>query len=871
MHDCKRQKASPACTLVVWTTLLSFWVFAGLGYSQLSSGALLGVVTDSSGAVIPGVTIKITNTANGLSRDSITNESGNYRVDLLPPGTYKVEAGLAGFRHEIREGVDVGVDQRIRIDFKLVVGEVSEVVKVEGQAPLVQTEDSNVSQLVDQRKIVSLPLNGREFSQLAYIVPGAYAPRPNSQLGYRGGFSIAGASETTNQFLLDGINNNANGTNEIGARVNIDAVGEFKVQTATYSAQYGRYAGAQVDAVTKSGTNDLHGSAFYFHRNDNLDARNFFDPYPLPKKPEFRRHQFGAVIGGPIVKNKTFYFVGYSAQRQAQFRTLPVTLPLPQFFEGDLSRLAGTIRDPQSGQNFSGNIIPRERISTTSLAFRRFWPVPDKPGLTLNGTSLMESPDNFDQTNAKLDHQLTSRQRISSSYTYYNEKLLEFLGSPQLSPFQTQGTVISWNLSIAHVFTISPTLINEARVGAARLTRGRFTQDEDRKQNWNAVLGIPGTQADNDPRSWGVPLVSVTGYAQLGNPYPVPQPRGETNFNALDSISMQRANHALKFGVDYLKMLLNETFTNQGRGAFTFNGSRSGNAFADFLLGLPAISQRAPAIGPPTAYARRQSFDFFVQDDWNVSHKLTLNLGLRYEANMAMHDKYGRIATFDSTLGNGKGGLRVAPDHDRYQEGIDTFLRLYPGLIIETGPFQDDDLNNFAPRFGFAYTPFGSSNTVVRGGYGVFYQVQNLITATNMTSPFVLSQRFTTADNITFENPWGTGVSSTATIAAPGFTTNERTPYYQNWNFGIQRELPEGFLLDVSYQGKKGTKLIRSRDINQPLDRTTTPIVRPYRFFSTVSLQESSGSSNYHGLHLRSERRSARGLSYIFSLSLIHI
>src|SRR5206468_5230821 len=217
------------------------------------------------------------------------------RMDLLPPGNYQVEADLPGFRKEVRNGVAVGIDQRARIDFKMVVGEVSEVVNVEGQAPLVQTEDSNVGQLVDQRKIISLPLNGREFSQLAYIVPGAYAPRPNSQLSYRGGFSIAGASETTNQFLLDGINNNANGTNEIGARVNIDAVGEFKVQTATYSAQYGRYSGAQVDAVTKSGTNSLHGSAFYFHRNSHLDARNFFDPYPEDRLPEFRRNQYGAV------------------------------------------------------------------------------------------------------------------------------------------------------------------------------------------------------------------------------------------------------------------------------------------------------------------------------------------------------------------------------------------------------------------------------------------------------------------------------------------------------------------------------------------------------------------------------------------------
>jgi hypothetical protein len=395
-------------------------------------------------------------------------------------------------------------------------------------------------------------------------------------------------------------------------------------------------------------------------------------------------------------------------------------------------------------------------------------------------------------------------------------------------------------------------------------------QDLDRAKNWNAILGIPGTQADNDPRVWGVPVVTVNGYAQLGNPYPVPQPRGETNFNALDNISMQHANHALKFGVDFLKMFLNETFTNQGRGAFTFDGTRtaigavaSANAFADFLLGLPSVSQRAPAIGPPTAYARRYSIDFFAQDDWKVNQKLTINVGVRYEGNAPMHDKYGRDATFDPTLGNGQGGLRIEPNHSRYQAGIDTFQQLYPGLIIQTGTFQKGDWNNFAPRFGFAYTPFGKGQTVVRGGYGVFFQVQNLITATNMTSPFVLSQRFTTVDNITFSNPWGTGVATNSTISAPGFTLNERTPYYQNWNFGIQRELPNGFLIDVSYQGKKGTHMIRSRDINQPFDRSTG--IRPYKFFSLVSLSESSGNSNYNGLHFRSEKRASNGLSYIFA------
>jgi len=831
------------------------------GYSQLSSGSILGTVADTSGAVIPGAQVKITNTGTGAVRELVTNESGSYRADLLPPGEYQVEAELPGFRKEIRKGITLSIDQRARIDFSMVVGEVAQVVNVEGQAPIVQTDDSNVGQVVDERKIVALPLNGREFSQLAYIVPGAFAPRPNSNLGYRGGFSIAGELEANNQYLLDGVNNNANGTNEIAARVNIDAVGEFKVQTANYSAQYGRYAGGQVDAVTKSGTNELHGSAFYFHRNSALDARNFFDPYPLDKLPEFRRHQYGAALGGPIVKNKLFFFMGYQGQRQFKLRTFAPTVPLPEFFTGNLSKISTAIKDPSTGLSFPGNIIPRERLSPIALGFQQFWPSPNRTGLVQNANSYLSDPDNYNQTNSKIDYQISSKQKLSGSYTYYNESLLEWLSNPQIAGFQTQSTVVSWNLSLSHVYTISPTLINEARAGISKLNRGRFTEDADRRENWNAILGIPGTMAETEPIVWGVPLVSISGYAGVGNPYPVPQPRGEANYNFLDNVSLQHGSHALKFGVDFLRMQLNENWMQNARGSFSFTGARTGNAMADFLLGLPAVTQRSLNLGPLKENPRRSSLDLFAQDDWKVFSKLTLNIGLRWEGNFRMEDRYGRISSFDASLGNGQGGLRVVPNHQRYQAAIDKFHQLYPNVVMVDGELMDNALNNFAPRFGFAYSPFGGTSTVVRGGYGVFYQVQNLCYCNHSNNPpFVLAQRFTTSDSLTLANPWsGTG----SALSPAAVDVHEKTPYYQNWNLGIQRQLPGNFVLDVAYQGKKGTRLIRNRDINQPLDRTSG--IRPYPLFGQINYEESAGSSIYHALHLRSERRAAHGLSFILS------
>lgn len=847
--------------------LLALLLSALPAYSQLSSGSVLGTVSDSTGAVIPGVSIKVTNMGTGQARDAVTNESGNYRVDLLPPGDYQVEAELSGFRKGVRRGIIVSIDARTRIDFTLVVGEVSEVVNVEGQAPLVQTDNSNIGQVVEERKIVALPLNGREFSQLAYIVPGAYAPRPNSQLGYRGGFEIAGGHENQNQFLLDGINNNANWTSEISARVNIDAVGEFKVQTSSYGAQYGRYAGAQVDAITKSGTNELHGSAFFFHRNDNLlGARNFFDPYPLAHLPEFRRHQFGAVGGGPIIKNKTFFFVGYAGQRQAQFRTLPVSLPLPEFWEGDLSKAGGTIRDPATNQPFPGNIIPKNRISPIALGLKQFWPLPTKAGLVQNATSYLESPDNYNQANARVDHQLTAAQKLSLAWTYYNEDLLEYLGSPTFSPFQVKGAINSFNLSLGHVFTISSTIVNEFRIGAAHLYRGRFIQDEDGTQNWNKVLGIACcTQADIDRKAWGVPRINITGISGIGNNYPIPQPRGETNFTVLDNISIQRSNHALKFGGDFFKMFNNSIQVNDGRGTFTFNGSRTGNPMADFLLGLPNQTQRQVSLGPGTSNSRRNSLDLFFQDDWKVSSKLTLNLGLRYEANWAMHDKYGMIARFDPSLGNGQGGFIVTPNHPRFEDALKTFKSYYPAIVIQDGPYLKDDLNNVAPRIGLAFRPFASTNTVVRGGYGFFYQMPDLGQNTGTSSaapPWVLRQRLTTTDGITLANPWGAAQGST--ISASSGTYIRPNLYVGNWNLDIQREMPGGWVLDLSYQGKRATSS-GSYDINQPRDRTTG--IRPFRNFSTLNYTDYTRirHTSYNGLHVRSEKRSSHGLTYLIS------
>src|SRR5262245_9542184 len=358
-------------------------------FSQVARGTIVGTVSDATGAIIPGVQVTVINTGTNQTRQAITNERGNYEVDLLPIGEYRVTAELSGFSTKRRENVTLSVGDRLRIDFQLTVGEITDRVDVSTEAPLVQTEDASMSAVMDRQKIVELPLNGRDFTKLAYLIPGAFVPRQNSSLGNRGGFTVAGVVEKENQIMVDGINNNGGGTHELSTLIIIDAIAEFRIQTNTYGAQYGTFAGGQVDAVTKSGTNEFHGNTFYFHRNDNMDARNFFDPWPLKNLPEFRRHQYGATLGGPIKKDKVFFFYAYEGQRQVRFQTATGTLPRPEFWEGDFSALLTAarpiqLRDPLTQAPFPGNIIPKNRLNWRSLQYRTVVPDTTLPAVTNN-------------------------------------------------------------------------------------------------------------------------------------------------------------------------------------------------------------------------------------------------------------------------------------------------------------------------------------------------------------------------------------------------------------------------------------------------------------------------------------------------------
>jgi hypothetical protein len=820
-------------------------------FAQVSRGTILGTVKDPSGAVIPGVSVTVINEDTGFNRALISDETGSYTADLLPVGKYRVEAELVGFRKEIRTGLELHVDQKARVDLTLQVGDVSQVVQVNEAAPLVQTEDASLASTMDNRKIVELPLNGRDIAQLAYLIPGAFAPRQGSSLGGRGGFSIAGQTESTNQIMLDGVNNNGGGTHEISARVNVDAIQEFKIQTNTYGAQYGRFAGAQVDAVTKSGTNEFHGNLYFFHRNDNLDARNFFDPWPLEKKPEFRRHQYGATIGGPIRQNQTFFFFGYQGQRQFKLNTKTGTLPLPEYWTGDFSRSGRVITDPVTRQPFPGNRIPADRISPQALQYKQFYPLATNPSTPVqNYTALQPSPDNYNLLNGRLDHTFSTKHSLFGSYTNFRNDLIEYpiAGNPTIPEFAVDGHIYSQLLAVSDVYTITPSVLNEFRVGFNRLIRvrdpltykGRYANQE---------LGITGTIADQFPITRGVPYIDITGIERIGDNTNIPQHNYNQAYTIVDNMSIQRGTHSLKVGIDYYKKGQNTIFITNPRGRLNFTGASTGYGFADFILGLPARTERNIP-----GNCERCGIDFhtwvtslnaFFQDDWKFSQKLTVNLGVRYELNWPLQEKYNKLYTFVPETGQ----LRRA---DKLED-----------------PLYKFDKNNFAPRLGLAYRPFNDTKTVVRGGFGVFYGVDSLCNCSfySINPPNFYNQAYTpdATTPLTLSDPFPAARASTA-LSIFGGPKEYPNYYYTNWSFGIQRELPGDFVVEAVYEGKKGMRLYQSRNLNQARPGSgSLASRRPYSQWETITYQEAVGQSNYHGGTLKVEKRYTHGLSLLSS------
>ena len=852
--------------------------------AQTVRGTILGTVTDSSGAVIRGARVTVREVSTGLTRSELTNDAGEYSIPQLPAGHYSIVVEAPNFKKTELTGIELQVDDRLRRDVTLTVGQVTEVVAVEASAPVVSTDSATVGNVVDNKKVTELPLNGRNFLQLNLLVPGANQGVKGSQNQTQGGsITINGAREQSNNFLLDGMDNNDLAINQYAVAISTEAILEFKVQASTYSAEFGRSPGAQIDVATKSGNNRIHGVLYEYLRNDDLDAKNFFDrPGPIPG---YKRNQYGASIGGPIKKNKTFYFGNYEGTRVRQGITKVATEPTAAMKNGDFSALATAIYDPSTLQTvngaelrspFPGNVIPAADFSPAGTNVLGLYPTPNGPGTsTANGlyTSSPTKVDNFDQFTVRVDHRFNDSNTLFGRYSYSKENRFDtfdsFCAGSNNVPGFGCNTLNGGQQAVAdYIKLLGPSKVNDARVSFTRVRGGIFQQHEG--DDVATQLGILGTS--RNAKDFGVPVINITGYDHLGEATNLPQDRHDNTYEYADAFSWTSGRHTTKFGAEVRHFQENFLFDSSARGTITFNPfftaqtsvtsagvvnavTGTGNAIADVLLGDPytaSVSRSFAGISANTVAGLRQtSTNLFAQDDFRVLPNLTLNLGIRWEYNAPTIDEYNHLATFDPNYASST----PLP-----------YLRI---STPQTPNIYNSSKREFSPRAGFAWTPFGTTRTVIRGGYGIFWDIKilNVILNSNLTAPFLTSYSFNQSTNglpnIALGNPYG----GTGTPAIPGASWVEnpfRDGYMQQWSGNVQQQLSPSMAVQAGYVGSKGTHLDRAYDYNEPAPTASfTQALRKYPQYAAINVRSPSASSIYHALQLSFEKRFSHGLSFL--------
>jgi hypothetical protein len=832
--------------------LLLFSTLLAPAFGQDINATLRGTVHDPTGAVIQHAVVKIVSTERGVGRSVTTNNTGDYVAAQLSPESYAITAAAPGFQSETHPDFILQVGQEARLDFTLQIGQASNTIEVTGVAPLIQSEDQSIGEVVDEKKVKELPLNGRNAFSLSALAANTFGGGSTP--------SVAGNPSVNNNYLLDGIQNNDRTTGSPTLKPSLDGIQEFRVLTGTYQAEYGRQSGGQIIMTTKSGTNSVHGTAYDFFRNNNLDSRSFFSQTTLPP---FTRNQYGGSVGAPIQKNKTFLFLTYEGLRSKQVSNGVTTVPTAQERTGDFSQLPApiTIGGEKTYQ------IPQSLITPVSLSLLKYWPLPNAPGLTNNFVNTTVSPTSTDQFSARLDRTLSTKNRIFGSYQFLNS--YSFSAST-IPGFGTQNPSRDQIVSITddHVFT--PSLINELRLGYNRWYALNLQQDN-ALGNVISQLGLPqggpNGLAPTLPQTGGVPSISVTSYAGIGSGQNLPQSREDNTFNYVDALTWTHANHTFKFGADLEHFYKHSFFVTSGRGGFSFNGQFSGNAFADFLTG--ELRTTANGLGDPNQNPYTSASGFYAQDDWKVSRRLTLNIGLRYELYDPQKERVDKLSTFNVNNGTLLDGQGHAYSVDPVTGGL-----VKVGTANLGDSIYREAHNNFAPRVGFAYRLDNSNRTVVRGGYGIFYDQlvvgNGLFQNFGLGPPYVLTANYTnsvTNPVLTWQNPFPAGVSA-GSISPYGVNDRLPTPYRQQWSIGIQREIFRNLLLDVSYLGSNGEHLPLRFNINQP---TPGPGViqtrRPYPAWATVNYFQDIGVSSYNSLTLRLERRYANGLTFLSNLT----
>lgn len=821
--------------------------------AQMTRGVLVGTVTDPSGAHVAGVPVSITDEARNTTVRATTSSDGQYTATNLEPGTYRVSVEASGFKSAAVERVVLNVNQTARVDVRLEVGEVTTSVSVQASAPVVQSETTSIGSVVENRQIQTMPLNGRgNMYSLLALAPGVVRSAQNPII------SASGVWFGSTNMTIDGSANIDYGNERLGPGTpSIEALAEFKVIGNGASAEFGR-GGAQIVVATKSGTNELHGSLFAFNRNRALSAKNFFAT-GLPKPP-FNRNEYGGTIGGAVVKNKLFYFGSFEGLRRIGSSTFTMVQPTVEQKAGNFAGSA-PIRDPLSGQPFSGNMIPSNRISNFARQMLTFAPDPNASAPAYNYIYNSPTREINDRYLARGDYNLTANDRFMVRYWQANHgPYQDSLGGGtenygNWGGFGDQSK--NWAASYTRVLT--PSVINEARFGYLQIRYFRTPQNP----TFDPSTIVSGLITPVEGLG-GLPNVNLTqGYRGFSD-VPGSGDR-QRNYEFYDNISWIRNRHTFKTGFEIQRpSARNVQNPLPSRGQFDFDGRYSGNALADFMLGYPWRTQR------PTANLEIEPQNVrwagYFQDDWTVSSRLTLNLGVRYEYQGIFENSFGEMANFDPSLGK---LVVIGGTPNPLFAALPQVTA--ESLGIDTSNYLRRDRNNWAPRLGLAWRPLGNASFVVRTAYGIYYNVMPGHPASMLPQnpPFRTVQLFEAlpgnTPSLTMDNPFpGTG-SIPANPSVNAFARDRTTGYLQEWNFTIEGEVLRNTSVRASYVGNKGTHLDRNININDPVPAPgLVQPRRPYQPFGVIAYRESGRNSIMQQMQLGARRRFASGLSFQF-------
>jgi carboxypeptidase family protein/TonB-dependent receptor-like protein len=839
--------------------------------SAQATGTITGVVSDETGALMPAAAVEATNQATGQTRSAVSGSDGFYTLPLLPPGLYRVSATLSGFAPLTRDRIRVVVSETARVDIRLKVGQVAENVVVVGEAPLIETSNATLGIAIDEKKVVDLPLNGRNFTQLGTLIPGVVAPPANlgGQAGdatpggfgnATGGFSVNGMRPQSNNFLMDGATNNDSFNTGFVLRPPPDAIQEFKILTHSYNAEYGRNAGSVVNVVTRSGSNAWRGSAWEFHRNDALEARNFFAPKDRPK-PELDQHQFGAGLGGPIVKNKLFVFGYYEGYRNQRGTTVTSVVMTDAQRGGNFAG-GGAIRDPRTGQPFPGNVIPADRLEPIAVRLLRdFIPSPNTGANRFTDSPTVE--DDRNQIGLRFDYRISDQHSILGRYLRSGRQQTDPTSPSIFSPAGNNQKATLQDYMASDTYMFSSRAINVARIAFNEIDADPTVTSGETNDGFGWAV------ENRNPAAVGLPSMGVTGFFTLGDAQQPFAKRINRVLQFTDEFTFLSGRHSWKMGVDVRREQIQLAFINRPNGDFTFNGQYTGNAAADFLLGLPAQFRQGG--GDPLMDGTSMQYAAFLQDEFRLSPRLTVNLGLRYELARPFYEKDDKLNTFRP----GEQSVRfpAAP------AGL-----LYPGDPgIPRGTYEADK-NNVAPRVGVAWDPTGSGKTSVRAAWGLFYDLVpgqgDFFQAGTLAPPFqpLTEVNFpTTSPDPHFRDPLA-GLASGPAGFPPGLIfigwgSDFETPYAHHYNLTVQRQVGENVGVEVGYVGSRGFNMPMFLEVNPTTPILTAPARRGARLYPAYSLVRptfSDAKSWYDSLQASVRMRPTRGLNFLASYTWGH-